>query len=146
MTEPNMPCETCGILFFTPHVSISKCVGCREWRPQSEVTENQIRDRDRGSCLYCNEDCGTFGMHLDHVIPVAYGGLGNASNIALACSNCNSKKRAGLMNAKPWLNLVAGRNLLWGIHPESRVEGVEFKRKHPLIGAPKQLPDGWQFK
>lgn len=42
----------------------------------------------KGKCQYCKKP----GRTLDHIIPLSKGGARGASNVTLACSDCNNKK------------------------------------------------------
>lgn len=55
--------------------------------------------RDSTVCHYCGEptlagDPGVRGRTLDHIIPQAFGGKDDLSNLVLSCRACNSKKGA----------------------------------------------------
>ncbi len=47
-----------------------------------------------GKCFYCSNV--PFKLTMDHVIPLAKGGLHTISNIVPACKSCNSSKGVGL--------------------------------------------------
>lgn len=48
----------------------------------------QVLARDERTCVYCGEP----GNTLDHVYPVAEGGLPLSGNLVVACRRCNSRK------------------------------------------------------
>lgn len=53
--------------------------------------------RDRGTCALCPKDLSGVlstqpDSHYDHIIPLAYGGLNDVTNIQLLCQACNSSK------------------------------------------------------
>lgn len=53
--------------------------------------------RDRGTCALCTRDLSGVlstqpDSHYDHIIPLAYGGLNDVTNIQLLCQPCNSSK------------------------------------------------------
>ena len=59
------------------------------------LTKDEIDDiieASDGVCSYCLKPCES--LTLDHVIPLAKGGLHEASNVVAACRNCNSQKQA----------------------------------------------------
>jgi 5-methylcytosine-specific restriction endonuclease McrA len=56
----------------------------RKWR---EIRKH-ILDRDDNRCQYC----GQIATQVDHVIPVAKGGLDIEENLVAACARCNYKK------------------------------------------------------
>lgn len=57
----------------------------------SRLRHDVIR-RDSSHCQYCG--CRTNRPFLDHLVPVAEGGLNQASNLVVACSRCNGAKCA----------------------------------------------------
>jgi 5-methylcytosine-specific restriction endonuclease McrA len=44
-------------------------------------------------CHWCGVDCSS-GFHVDHVMPLARGGLHEVENLAIACAPCNLSKQA----------------------------------------------------
>lgn len=76
-------------------------------RPTTKAERVQIRkelNRDemmayklklqRGKCFYCATEID-MASHLDHVIPVYYGGMNRKSNLVAACRDCNMTKMTG---------------------------------------------------
>ncbi|MEN0051690.1 MAG: HNH endonuclease [Bacteroidota bacterium] len=53
-----------------------------------------IRERAQSCCEYCKslEEFATEGFTIEHIIPIAKGGLDDIENLALACFGCNSFK------------------------------------------------------
>ena len=47
----------------------------------------------RGLCHYCGRQVGPKELTMDHVVPLARGGLSIKSNLAAACKTCNTKKK-----------------------------------------------------
>jgi 5-methylcytosine-specific restriction endonuclease McrA len=73
------------------------------------LTEDEVKALIRaakGRCVYC----GRFVKHLtiDHVTPVAKGGLTILGNVVMACRSCNAKKgtKAPLRPVQPYLCIV----------------------------------------
>jgi len=61
--------------------------------PGSGVNATDIRsvmDESLGICAYCNE---RKPLTVDHIEPLARGGAHDPSNLAAACSSCNSSKK-----------------------------------------------------
>ncbi len=61
---------------------------------------NAVEHRDRGLCTLCHRDLtGQINIgntaHLDHIVPLAQGGLNDITNLQLLCDECNLKKRGG---------------------------------------------------
>lgn len=53
--------------------------------------------RDRGRCTYCQKDIsGSLSIaskiNLDHIVPLAAGGINDVTNLQLLCEECNSRK------------------------------------------------------
>lgn len=62
-----------------------------------EWVKRAVFFRDRGRCISCDSDLtGLVSIwsddNYDHVIPLAAGGLNDATNIQLLCGDCNRKK------------------------------------------------------
>jgi len=52
---------------------------------------DHIWARDGGACVACG---GRQQLHIDHIVPVAKGGVTDASNLQLLCAVCNLRKGA----------------------------------------------------
>lgn len=53
--------------------------------------------RDRGKCTFCQKDLTgllspQFDSHMDHIVPLANGGINDVSNLQLLCAPCNLSK------------------------------------------------------
>jgi len=48
----------------------------------------------RNICFYCGDPID-MSAHLDHLIPVAYGGTNKKTNLVAACKDCNMFKMTG---------------------------------------------------
>lgn len=59
-------------------------------QPPSRSTIAAIYRRDGFQCRYCGGVQGPW--HLDHVCPVAQGGLSDPANLVVACEACNCRK------------------------------------------------------
>lgn len=63
--------------------------------PRYKVT-NKIRfeifNRDNFTCRYCGRSSPQVQLEVDHVHPIALGGSNELSNLATACTECNSGK------------------------------------------------------
>lgn len=66
-----------------------------------EESKNAVFHRDKGICVFCKTDITKLinqqnGVHYDHVLPLAKGGMNDITNLQLLCENCNLKKAATL--------------------------------------------------
>jgi 5-methylcytosine-specific restriction endonuclease McrA len=68
------------------------------WAPQWGEIRALVLSVYEPSCVYCGADNPT---SVDHVVPVAAGGVTDLSNLVPACSRCNSSKRD--RDLKEWL-------------------------------------------
>lgn len=62
----------------------------------SSSLRRQVWERACGCCEYCGsqESLSTETFPIDHILPLAAGGLTTLENLALACFGCNSRKLA----------------------------------------------------
>lgn len=51
------------------------------------------RRRSQGICQYCKRTFPPRDLTMDHLVPVARGGLSVKSNVVPCCKECNTKKR-----------------------------------------------------
>lgn len=70
----------------------------------SSITVKELRDwlieKRETPCTYC----GKPGTHIDHVVPLAKGGMHSWDNIVLACKTCNLSKRD--LDKDEWLSHI----------------------------------------
>ena len=50
----------------------------------------------KGICYYCGKYVGSNNLTMDHLVPLARGGLSIRANLVPACKECNSKKKDSL--------------------------------------------------
>lgn len=60
----------------------------------------EILRRDNFTCRYCGAKAPDVQLEVDHVTPVALGGLTTPENAATACSDCNRGKSATAPDAE----------------------------------------------
>lgn len=70
-------------------------VTASEWQAICDAHRN---DRGDVCCAYCKRACRPT---MDHVVPIARGGLDEPSNVLPACGSCNSSKCDKLINEWP---------------------------------------------
>ncbi len=49
-----------------------------------------------GICYYCGNKFKPADLTMDHIVPLARGGLSNKGNLAAACKECNNNKKSML--------------------------------------------------
>ena len=54
----------------------------------------EVYRRDAGVCIYCEAMCQAEELTIDHIIPLALGGLDEMTNWATCCRTCNQRKAA----------------------------------------------------
>ena len=56
----------------------------------------KVYNRDNFTCQYCGWKNGTNKgdriLHIDHIIPIFYGGTNNINNLVTSCYKCNLHK------------------------------------------------------
>jgi len=75
--------------------------GCLKRKSIPQWAKNAVFHRDKGICVFCKTDITKLinqqnGVHYDHVLPLAKGGMNDITNLQLLCENCNLKKAATL--------------------------------------------------
>jgi 5-methylcytosine-specific restriction endonuclease McrA len=65
-----------------------KCIVAPLWR----FKRRAVYWRDHGRCHYCNEAVTVEKFTVDHVVPLARGGIDAASNLVTCCKYCNKLK------------------------------------------------------
>jgi hypothetical protein len=62
---------------------------------QRKITKVQVRkllEMQDHLCLYCLKDISKEDYHVDHMVPISFGGKTVFSNLAIACVRCNLRK------------------------------------------------------
>ena len=55
---------------------------------------HEVYRRDDRVCVYCGAECRAEELTIDHLIPLALGGLVEMTNWATCCRACNERKAA----------------------------------------------------
>jgi hypothetical protein len=105
-------------------------------QPISRVVRAQVLKRDGYVCHYCGASVRGVRFHIDHVVPVSWGGTNDPANLVTACVRCNLKKGATVTGA--WEGQTnAGREIRVRRKPddieELRRREVELARKRQDI-------------
>ena len=84
---------------------------CRECEKPEKAAQNSLRRKrvrgtytaedvrrlylvQAGRCRSCLRSLAVVGYHVDHVVPIAKGGLNVVGNLQLLCPRCNLRKGA----------------------------------------------------
>lgn len=70
-------------------------------RPLSAKTRFEIFKRDGFVCMYCGAHPPAVTLHVDHITPVADGGMNDPGNLVTACQACNLGKGARSLSDVP---------------------------------------------
>ena len=102
-----------------------------------------IYERDRGLCWLCKQPVERDCMTLDHVVPLALGGLHEPTNTRLAHKSCNSKRGIRYEGQLPLLLVPPKREYLGG-HPRSKLtdeQALEILRLRSEGAAVRELAE-----
>ena len=58
-----------------------------------KFSRRNIFERDRYTCQYCGRMPARSDLSIDHVVPRSRGGSTGWTNVVLACTDCNARKR-----------------------------------------------------
>lgn len=72
----------------------------------SQETRLSVFARDRHYCQYCGNRFDAVELTIDHLVPLAAGGLDEVTNYVSACRPCNERKAA-----TPLVNFAASINI-----------------------------------
>ena len=87
-------------------------------------TREGIYERDGGKCQICGRAIPLTEAHVDHIIPLAAGGVDSADNVRLTCADCNLARPRG---AGGWKE--TGRKSRLQSHRERRYNQVRRDEK-----------------
>lgn len=65
-------------------------VSIRRGLQRDKMMEQKLKNQ-HNKCFYCADPID-MGGHLDHVVPVRYGGTNRSSNLVASCKDCNMTK------------------------------------------------------
>lgn len=80
-------------LFFPAAVSLEAIRRQKEKARALRKTQWWQRQIARGVCHYCGKQVPSCELTMDHVVPLARGGLSTKGNVVPSCKTCNSRKK-----------------------------------------------------
>jgi 5-methylcytosine-specific restriction endonuclease McrA len=113
------PCSDCGVNVYYGRqwAANPKCAGCkratardnnrrkntkRKGAGRGDYTMAEIAERDDATCHLCNRNVDMtlsgmvpMGPTIDHLVPVARGGIDDRANVKLAHRRCNQSRGTG---------------------------------------------------
>ncbi len=98
----------------------------------SETLRKKVRQRAKNRCEYClsHQDYMMGRLQIDHIQPLAKGGVNTEDNLCLACELCNQykwTKTEGLdIESGQVVSLFDPRNQKWKEHFTWNPEGIEI--------------------
>jgi hypothetical protein len=98
----------------------------------SEILREKVRQRAANRCEYClsHQDYILGRLQIDHIQPLAKGGLNTEDNLCLACELCNQYKWKQTVGVDPEsgevVPLFNPRNQNWKEHFTWNLEGIEI--------------------
>ena len=84
----------------------------RVYEPRRITPTVRAKVLSAGECAYCGED-ESFGLVVDHIVPVAVGGSDSIENLTACCWRCNSEKSA--LAPDEWRAVREARGLPWPV-------------------------------
>lgn len=73
-------------------------------KPITKKLRFEVFKRDNFTCQYCGRKAPEVILEIDHILPVAKGGDNSIFNLITCCKECNSGKRARLLNDNQFLD------------------------------------------
>lgn len=73
----------------------------------SKALRFAVLARDNHTCRYCGAKAPSVVLHVDHVVPVALGGMDVPENLVAACVDCNTGKAATSLDAQAVADIQA---------------------------------------
>lgn len=115
----------------SPH----KDIGEDMWQQRnvSERLKIAVRQVYGGVCQYCMKGDAN---HVDHIVPLARGGLNDIENLTLACEPCNLRKRDAMI-PEPYIGIVLAIALEKARQIQKILEAQERKTKAAVAGFKK---------
>ena len=90
------PCVDCGVI-----ARATRCVECSRIKERKRVSRvargydhywRELSKKMRAAQPYCSRCASTKDLTLDHIVPLAQGGVSDQSNAMVLCRKCNSEK------------------------------------------------------
>jgi hypothetical protein len=87
-----------------------------------------ILHRDGFTCRYCGAAAPDVKLQVDHVHPIARGGVDDPANLVTACEACNQGKRDSGLVVLPWQRQMA----VLGLMLDAFLAPMTEYERHPL--------------
>lgn len=71
-------------------------------KARASITERMVYDKYNGRCYLCGEKVTFNDFTIDHILPLAKGGINDIENMACCCKKCNHMK--GCLTMKSFIN------------------------------------------
>ena len=71
-------------------------------------TLNAMYETQNHRCAYCDNNLDELGKHLDHIMPLAQGGVHTISNVHWVCPKCNLSKND--KTEEEWFDMLIKQN------------------------------------
>lgn len=77
------------------YLEVDKAHIAKERRKARELKQTQWWKNkiSQGICHYCEQKFSPGQLTMDHIVPLARGGMSNKGNIVAACKKCNENKK-----------------------------------------------------
>ena len=89
----NAPAKTRSYYVYDTETKVKvfygKCKKGKNRKHYSTTTRKMLYNKYHGVCQLCGKKLTIKDMTLDHIVPLACGGIDNVSNIQIACQQCN---------------------------------------------------------
>lgn len=76
----------------SPHDILKARVAAADRKARDAISAIRAKIPKTERCPYCDKVVGNKGYHLDHIVPVARGGISSEDNLVYVCLPCNQKK------------------------------------------------------
>jgi hypothetical protein len=106
----------------------------------------EILTRDNHTCRYCGAIAPDVKLQVDHVVPVALGGMDDPTNLVAACEPCNSGKTSRNPDA-PLVEDVSQDVLRWNraLSRAQEITAAQIGERDAYVAAVNRAWESWLF-